>query len=293
MKRPGGTWEPIVRGEKGEHQLDTGPLLSSREFDEILAPTDFENHVDVTNNLGYQAILGNPAGNYDVYHANLDEKDSSHRKDSREKDHNHEKDHNPGKNSHEKDHNREKNSHEKDHNREKNSHEKDHNREKNSHEKDHNREKNSHEKDHNREKNSHGKDHNREKNSHEKDHNREKNSHEKDHNREKNSQHNLEKDSHEMDHSHQGDSKHDHVWGSHQKSAEAGRDGKDVRKATLGHARRQGRDQQPPTREAPWLHCRTRQGEGDASCACQGSPSHHSQHQAGVGGLRWQGQADS
>ena len=62
MKWPSMDWEMIPRGEKGEHLVtlveDMPRMLSSEEFVQILAPTDFEKHVNVGQNLGYQALFG-------------------------------------------------------------------------------------------------------------------------------------------------------------------------------------------------------------------------------------------
>ena len=146
MKWPGGSWQPISRGDRGEHQLvlaeDMATLLDeTQDFEEILAPTDFETHVVFSKNLGYQAILGKTACPNEVYHTTL-EKDHSLDDQSNEKDHSlddqsNEKDHSHNDQSNEKDHSRNDQSNEKDHSLDDQSNEKDHSRNDQSNEKDH------------------------------------------------------------------------------------------------------------------------------------------------------------
>ena len=61
MRWPGEEWLPIPKGERGEHLvvLDEDPslLTSNTDYEEVLAPDDFEENVDVSVNLGYKAIL--------------------------------------------------------------------------------------------------------------------------------------------------------------------------------------------------------------------------------------------
>ena len=62
MRWPDKEWMPIPRGAKGEHLLDLAEdknlLLNPTDTDDVLMPDDFENHVDVTIEMGIQAILG-------------------------------------------------------------------------------------------------------------------------------------------------------------------------------------------------------------------------------------------
>ena len=73
MRWPNGEWKTITRGGRGEHQLvlteNMDILLSDQDYAEILAPTDFETHVDTSRNLGYQEILGAQASSSYINHA--------------------------------------------------------------------------------------------------------------------------------------------------------------------------------------------------------------------------------
>ena len=83
-------------------------LPRTQDFEEILAPTDFETHVVFRKNLGYQAILGKTAGPNEVYHTTL-EKDHSRNDQSNEKDHSRDDQSNEKDHSH---HDGEQNEHE-------------------------------------------------------------------------------------------------------------------------------------------------------------------------------------
>ena len=222
MKWPGGPWQPISRGDRGEHQLvlaeDMATLLDeAQDFEEILAPTDFETHVVFSKNLGYQAILGRTAGPNEVYHTTL-EKDHSHDSQSNEKDHSrndqsNEKDHSHDSQSNEKDHSRNDQSNEKDHSHDSQSNEKDHSRNDQSDEKDHSHDSQSNEKDHSRNDQSNEKDHSHDSQSNEKDHSRNDQSNEKDHSRNNQSSekdHSRNDQSNEKDHSHHDGKQNEH-----------------------------------------------------------------------------------
>ena len=62
MKFPRGEWHPVPLGNKGEYMItlvdDPAVLMDGNDFEEILVPDDYLNHVDIANPIAIDDVFG-------------------------------------------------------------------------------------------------------------------------------------------------------------------------------------------------------------------------------------------